>query len=117
MREWELRQRNDAPRHIFFGAYGYPKTDVILFGTPRTCGARKKIEKRATLKQKMAIPATRRSELNPSLRLGLYWNSGIFGKKDLGTKWYCISLLPFLLLPAVLFEQNQIRPLDILMAG
>ena len=51
------------------------------------------------------------------LKLVLYWNSGIFGKKDLGTKKYCISLFPFLLLPAVLFEQNQICPLDVLIVG
>jgi hypothetical protein len=30
-----------------------------------------------------------------ALRLGLYWNRWVFGKKDLGTKICCISIFPF----------------------
>ena len=65
-----------SPANFSIPLFRYSVEGVILFRTPRTGGARKKIEKREEIKGKKGIPTTRRFELNPSLRLCLCstWN-------------------------------------------
>jgi hypothetical protein len=73
-----------SPANFSIPLFRYSVEGVILFRTPRTGGARKKIEKREEIKGKKGIPTTGRFELNPSLRMVRIFRSG--GKDHFGRK-------------------------------